>query len=339
MSVARPLVSVVVPVYNVREYIVECIRSVLGQTYSNVECVCVDDGSDDGSAEILDDLANGDKRVVVVHQPNSGVSVARNEALRLAKGEYITFLDSDDMFAPDFIENAMIAFSNDEELDVWIGQVIKVDESNVEYPYAEQPQKSIPGVYHSPLREFLRMPGRQYLFSICPKVYNARVIKEYAISFRGGLLNGEDALFVTKVFSFARKIVIDERVCYRRRMRRGSLVGRSWADQVDDSLVSIIDLKEFALRSRHRADLCAYVAQRALARIRIVFDRGYTNEFLCDYIKTLFAHKLFRSAVCLPIMRWAPVRFRVSGILIWVMPKSLTCFLLCSVVKIRNRQR
>ena len=212
MNFNKPLVSVVVPVYNVREYIRECIESVIKQTYKNLECICVDDGSVDGSAEILDELARIDARVVAVHQKNSGVSVARNKALDIARGCYITFLDSDDMLAPDFLANAMVAFSNDSELDVWIGQVLKVNENNVEYSDSEQPSKPIPGTYCSPLREFLRMPGRQYLFAPYPKVYNASIIRSAEINFREGMSFGEDSLFVTKVFSYAKKVLIDERL-------------------------------------------------------------------------------------------------------------------------------
>lgn len=339
MNLDKPLVSVIVPVYNVHEYIRECVESVIRQTYDRVECICVDDGSVDGSAEILDELAREDARVVVVHQKNSGVSVARNKALDLARGEYISFLDSDDLLVPDFVANAMSAFSNDRELEVWIGQVIKVNESNEEYPAIEQPPKPIPGVYRSPLREFLRMQGRQYLFSICPKIINARIIKEEGIIFHEGISNGEDALFVTKVFSCAKKVIIDERICYRRRMRKGSLVGKSWANQVNDTLMGIIELREFALQSPCRDDLFPYVAQRALARLHVVFSKGYSREFLCAYVKTLFRHELFRNAVCLPIMRWAPIWFRLPIVVIWALPKPISCFLLCLIVKMRNKSR
>ena len=337
MNFNKPLVSAIVPVYNVREYIRECVESVLKQTYENVECICVDDGSIDGSAEILDELARVDARVVVVHQKNSGVSMARNKALGMARGSYITFLDSDDVLAPDFLANAMTAFSNDRQLDIWIGQVLKVDERNVEYSDSEQPSKPIPGTYCLPLREFLRMPGRQYLFALYPKVYNASIIRSAGINFREGMSNGEDSLFVTKVFSFAKKVLIDKRICYRRRMRRGSLVGGSWAAKVNDSLVAIIDLQDFALHSSSKDQVCNYVAQRALSRFSVILSNGYTSEFLCDYIKALFNHVMFRRAVCLPIMRWAPVCFRLPAAMIWLMPKAFSCLALCMIARIKVR--
>lgn len=335
MNLDKPLVSVIVPVYNVRKYIRECVESVLRQTYENIECVCVDDGSVDGSAEILEEQARKDSRAIVVHQKNSGVSAARNKALSLARGEFITFLDSDDVLVPDFIENAISAFSGDDELDVWIGQVLKVDEDNVEYPVIEQPEKPVPGVYCSPLRQFLRMRGRQYIFALYPKIYRTHIIKETEGGFHEGLSNGEDALFVTEVFSYAKKVLVDERICYRRRMRKGSLVGRRWANHVDDSLIGIMALQEFASKSPARGDLNRYVAQRALARFRVVFSKGYSYEFLCDYIKSLFNHELFRRAVCLPIIQHGPFCFRLPGAVIWALPKPISRFMFCLMVKMR----
>lgn len=99
-----PLISIIVPVYQVKDYLGECVESLLAQTYTNLEILLVDDGSTDGSEEICDRYAAGDDRVRVVHQENQGPSVARNAGLDSAKGEYIAFADSDDVVLPDFIE-------------------------------------------------------------------------------------------------------------------------------------------------------------------------------------------------------------------------------------------
>lgn len=89
-------ISIIIPVYNTAEYIERCVRSVMGQSYDNLEIICVNDGSTDGSGEILDALEKEDDRIVVVHKENAGVSAARNEALCHASGNYIAFVDSDD---------------------------------------------------------------------------------------------------------------------------------------------------------------------------------------------------------------------------------------------------
>lgn len=99
----QPLVSVVIPVYNVEKYLEECFNSVVGQSYENIEIILVDDGSTDTSSEIADRLASSDLRVSVIHKENGGLSDARNVGMRAAKGTYITFLDSDDCMSKDFI--------------------------------------------------------------------------------------------------------------------------------------------------------------------------------------------------------------------------------------------
>ena len=111
------LVSVIVPVYNVRPYLAEALDSVLRQTYGNLEVVVVDDGSTDGSGELCDDYASRDGRIVVVHQENGGLSAARNAGIDLAHGDAIAFLDSDDAFDESYVE-LLVAAMVREQVDV-----------------------------------------------------------------------------------------------------------------------------------------------------------------------------------------------------------------------------
>ncbi len=96
----KPTFSIIIPVYNVAPYLRECLDSVLAQTYPAWEAICVDDGSTDGSGAILDEYAAKDARLKIIHQPNAGVSAARNRALKKVKGEWITFVDADDVIDP-----------------------------------------------------------------------------------------------------------------------------------------------------------------------------------------------------------------------------------------------
>ena len=98
------LISVIVPVYNTEKYIEKCVMSILNQTYKNLEIILIDDGSTDNSPQICDSLAEKDNRITVIHQPNGGVSSARNIGLDNTHGDYITFVDSDDYIAPNMIE-------------------------------------------------------------------------------------------------------------------------------------------------------------------------------------------------------------------------------------------
>ena len=100
----NPQFSIIIPIYNVEAYVRECLDSVLSQTFTNWEAICIDDGSTDVSGKILDEYGEKDKRFKVLHQKNSGVSAARNAALSVASGEWVTFLDADDRVLPDRLE-------------------------------------------------------------------------------------------------------------------------------------------------------------------------------------------------------------------------------------------
>lgn len=97
-------ISLIVPVYNVASYLERCLISIQNQTYTNLEVLCVDDGSTDGSSDILDEIAQKDKRIRVFHQQNKGTGAARNLALQHVSGEYIGFVDSDDWIEPNMFE-------------------------------------------------------------------------------------------------------------------------------------------------------------------------------------------------------------------------------------------
>lgn len=98
------LISVIVPVYNVEPYLRQCIDSILAQTYTNFELILVDDGSPDNCGAICDEYATKDSRIAVIHQENGGLSAARNAAMKIMRGEYVAFVDSDDYLAPEYLE-------------------------------------------------------------------------------------------------------------------------------------------------------------------------------------------------------------------------------------------
>ena len=96
-------ISIIIPVYNVEDYLPQCIDSILIQSYKNIEIILVDDGSTDASGRICDDYAKSDNRICVIHTKNGGQSRARNIGIDSTKGEYITFVDADDTITTDYI--------------------------------------------------------------------------------------------------------------------------------------------------------------------------------------------------------------------------------------------
>ncbi|PLS24543.1 glycosyltransferase family 2 protein [Bifidobacterium imperatoris] len=104
-SIEKPLITVVVPIYNVERVISESIDSLVRQSYADLEIILVDDGSTDSSGDIADDYADKDSRIIVIHQANAGLSEARNRGIQESSGRFIAFLDSDDVLAPEYIEH------------------------------------------------------------------------------------------------------------------------------------------------------------------------------------------------------------------------------------------
>lgn len=125
-----PLISVIVPVYNVEKYIHRCVDSILSQTFRDFELILVDDGSPDNCGAICDDYAEKDSRVVVIHQQNGGLSSARNAGLDIAVGEYILFCDSDDYVSPDWCESFARKASGEEKNYIFGGiKTVKISET------------------------------------------------------------------------------------------------------------------------------------------------------------------------------------------------------------------
>ena len=130
--IMNSLVSVIVPIYNVEKYLERCISSILEQSYNNIEVILVDDGSNDGCPIICDKFERKDARVKVVHKPNGGLSSARNAGLEQMKGEYITFIDSDDWVEVNFVERMVEAISKS-KVDVVQCGYCKKNDDNVVY--------------------------------------------------------------------------------------------------------------------------------------------------------------------------------------------------------------
>ena len=123
-------VSIIIPVYNVREYVVQCLESVVSQTLSNVQIICVNDGSDDGSEDIVRQYRERyPDKLVLIEQENAGLSMARNNGLKAVEGEYVLFLDSDDFFADETVVEKMYDKAKEDNLDLLAFNAVPVYDS------------------------------------------------------------------------------------------------------------------------------------------------------------------------------------------------------------------
>lgn len=167
------MVSIIVPVYNVEQYLHECVDSILMQNYSNYEVILVDDGSKDNSGTICDEYAKKNSKVSVIHQENQGLSGARNSGVQVSKGKYITFVDSDDFISYDYIRLLVTSIRND--CDVVTTGMVKfsevVPDTSKEETYVEELSNE----------EALRILCNQTKFgnSACAKLYKRYLVEKY----------------------------------------------------------------------------------------------------------------------------------------------------------------
>ena len=131
-----PVISVIIPVYNAEKYLEKCLNSVIKQTLKDIEIICINDGSTDGSLNILQKYSEKDKRFIIIDQKNSGQSVARNKGLSVAKGEFIGFVDSDDWIDDDFYEKLYDA-AIEYKADIAAGNILRVNENETNVFYVK----------------------------------------------------------------------------------------------------------------------------------------------------------------------------------------------------------
>lgn len=173
-----PLISVIVPVYKAENYLNRCVKSILSQTIRDLELILVEDGSPDKSGEICDDWLEKDSRVKVIHQKNSGAGAARNAGLRIAKGEYIGFVDSDDWIEPQMYEvmyNAVEKYSADIGMcNITSKTKFCMHESydNKRFPFKLKNQEEM-------LSIFFRVHGEKGILSVCQRLIHKSILKDF----------------------------------------------------------------------------------------------------------------------------------------------------------------
>ncbi len=185
-----PLVSIIMPAYNAQQYIKESIESVINQTYTNWELIIINDGSTDSTADTIKSFE--DKRIILIEQENRGVSAARNRGLEIAKGEYITFLDADDMFPKYAIEERVYYFEYHPSVDVVHGK-ISIRDEKLEYEIKSYQ----PFAFKSVLKNTLHLDNKMFF----NPGYMIRKNRLNSIKFQEGMTHAEDILFLLRLSS------------------------------------------------------------------------------------------------------------------------------------------
>ncbi|MEE0974576.1 MAG: glycosyltransferase [Muribaculaceae bacterium] len=214
-----PKISVIIPIYNVEKYLPQCLDSILAQTFTDFELILVNDGSKDRSGNICDEYAQKDSRIVVIHKENGGASSARNRGLDIAKGEWISFIDSDDYVTPNLLSNLTSKSGNDTSLI--ISGIHKVDENgnitetriynqidiNCSTDFDELFNRNILQKHNGP----------------CAKLYSQNIIRQFNIKFQEDIISGEDTIFNYNYLIHCDSVKIVDTADYYYMSRPGSL--------------------------------------------------------------------------------------------------------------------
>ena len=227
----EPLISIVITVYNTERYLKKCLDSVIGQTYRNLEIICVDDGSTDNSGKILDEYAKLDKRILIIHQKNRGMVNARKTGVNLASGMIVGQVDSDDWILPDMYEK-MVHLLLETGAEVVCSGLCKEYSDHQINMY-----NSIPaGVYEGDSIKEIIVPqmiysGKFYcqgvLQSIVNKVYLTDFLRKYQNIVSDEIRIGEDAAVIYPLVYHANRVVLSNECYYHQIVRPNSSVGVS----------------------------------------------------------------------------------------------------------------
>lgn len=224
-----PEVSVIVPVYKVEQYLPRCIDSILAQTFTDFELILVDDGSPDRCGAICDEYAARDNRICVIHKENGGVSAARNVGVKCASGEWLTFCDSDDWYAPEWLSKLLIAMRA-HNADMVIGDFFRVCESIPQ----ERQFRHRTGVYSTATFDekisyiYTQLFGGEHGWEIWTHLFRSCIVKENGIQFCETCGNfAEDLGFVLEYILYANRVVSIDYMGYYYFLRYNSMMRSS----------------------------------------------------------------------------------------------------------------
>ena len=261
----RPDISVIVPVYKVKpEYLRECLDSILAQTLKNFELIIVSDGAPKENTDIISEYAGHDERIKVIFQDNQGVCVARNKALKLATGRYVTFIDSDDTVTEDNFRG-VVDFADENQLDVLMWGIYRVfaDHKTEFSPYlcdipvfSEEQKEEVQFKTMVGILPFFKTPpaSADAAGSACAKLYRTDFLREHELNYTPGLKRAEDMTFNLEVFGAADRIGYLYRFYYNYRQNETSatyLYRENGIEVFTDSLLAMRDY----LDKSHKSDL------------------------------------------------------------------------------------
>lgn len=285
----RPKVSIIIPVYNVEEFLERCVDSALHQTYPNVEIILVDDGSTDSCPQICDGYERDYFKVIVVHQINSGPSEARNAGMSIAGGQYVYFLDSDDYIREDTIE-VLVRTAEESHADIVLFDAITVDANDDTFESEAERNRYIRkatyrGVFSG--MEMLRLMIRNDEIRFPPPLmfFRRGYLRDNNILFYPGILH-EDVLFVFEALAGAERVVHIPEKLFFRRVRAGSIMTSVFTNRnvygYCKSIQGIIDICDALPETDCYKEFADLILSLFSTAVNIFAELADDDKLICD---------------------------------------------------------
>lgn len=327
------MISIIIPIYNVSQYLNECIQSVVNQSYKDFECILIDDGSSDGSEMICDQWAQKDSRIKVIHQSNQGVSKARNRGIVEAQGEYITFIDSDDWIDPNYL-NKLFQPIEKYKVDLVVCGLQQQYNNGTFQNYSYK--TGIINIEKQFTNEFTDINKKFLFFGPYIKLYKKAIIQKHNIHFPPEYTYGEDLIFNYNYLEYVKAIYIVNQCLYHYRIiGSGTLSSIKRINQFEIDYAQWNILKDFFYRKNlwndnsisylyHRLWWCMYDAILSFPeRLRgksINYKLQYIKQIvnitevkqLPQYIKDIHTSKWIKICICQRMYRllWGIITFK-----------------------------
>ena len=245
-------VSIIIPIYNGEKYIDSCLKSVLEQTYKNVEIIVVNDGSKDDSLILINKYKKSDDRIIVIDKKNEGVSVARNTAIDISTSKWIMFVDVDDKLEKDAVENLMNNIEND--IDIIISKIYLVSENKKEEFKCEYSEKKIfqnedkneliQAIFYDNYKE--KISSNTNIFA---KLYSKDLLMKNKIKFKEGMKYGEDVIFNLISFQNAKKIAFINSFTYNYISNCESVTQKFDNNIIEHYTKMLLEIKEYLTKN------------------------------------------------------------------------------------------
>lgn len=323
------MVSIVVPAYNCSKTISACLESILNQSYKNIEIIVVDDGSTDDTCLIVEQYINKDNRIKLIKKSNSGPSGARNYGIENSSGEYLTFVDSDDIVYENYINN-MIECMMNENADLVICNLIRFDETTEKTNNNVESKVEVYKNKNEIINNFLNLMGKGVVNSPVCKMYSLDIIKKNNIMMDESLSIGEDLQFNLCYFEYINKLIILPDILYQYNIYNSSLTVKHRLNLFDERKVSIEMFEKFLLKYKIDTNIVHYLYIKLLFaeciqmnRFRKIYKRNTRLKRISDLCKKdciLLAKKKFHPCGIIQFVLYVAIKINcitIIDILSW----------------------